>query len=77
LSARPLAPAALSLLPNHPVVVSGWAIQLRGAAVEFNGLVDDPVHLGWRRLSCPDSPKLCGGLLLVMSSGLLEFCVNR
>jgi hypothetical protein len=51
LTARPLAPAAVGLLPNYPVVLPDGAIQLRGVAVEFNGLVDDLVHHVWRRLS--------------------------
>jgi hypothetical protein len=46
-----LASAAEDLLSGYPVVAPDRAIQLRGAAVEFNGLVDDLVHRDWRRLS--------------------------
>jgi hypothetical protein len=46
-----LASAAKGLLSGYPVVAPDRAIQLRGAAVEFNGLVDDLVHRDWRRLS--------------------------
>ena len=56
-----LASAAEDLLSGYPVVGPDRAIQLRGAAVEFNGLVDDLVHQIWRRLGFPDSSKLGGG----------------
>jgi hypothetical protein len=46
-----VAPAAVDLLSGYPVVVPGWAIQLRGVAIEINGLVDDEVHHVRRRLS--------------------------
>jgi len=61
----------MGLLSDHPVVVPVRAIQLRGVAVEFNGLVDDLVHMfggalvfRGRPLAGPsilvDAPKLCG-----------------
>jgi hypothetical protein len=46
-----LSSAAKGLLSGYPVVAPDRAIQLRGAADEFNGLVDDLVHQDWRRLS--------------------------
>jgi hypothetical protein len=56
-----LASAAEDLLSGYSVVAPDRAIQLRGAADEFNGLVDALVHQVWRRLSFPDSSKLGGG----------------
>ena len=76
--------SAIAWLTNAPTRLRRWiccrailllrpsrAIQLGGVAVEFNGLVDDPVQ-PWRHLSFPDAPKLCRGGRVAMSTGVLE-----